>query len=227
MRTTVEIPDGLYQPAAAGADLERIPRIEKGKQEMLPMIHLKPSRRWKSLSLLTVIPLLLLTGISVAWIVLRQDRVQTVAEDVSIAEEEEAVKAVLALGGKVMYEQEYCKNIPTRQGRVWCVDLTDTKATDASLDCLAKMPELRDLRLDGTSITDAGLERLTGAKRLGLLYLARTRITDDGLDTLAGLPQLFFVHIGDTRITNQGVDKLRRLLPKCYVAPFDVSGPPQ
>ena len=121
--------------------------------------------------MLILLPLLLLAGISIAWIT-RWNKARTQAGQVSITEEEAAVKVVLALGGKVMYENEYCKNNPPRyRGRVWCVDLTDTRATDASLDCLAKMPELLDLRLTGTNITDAGLERLVGLKQLGLLYL--------------------------------------------------------
>jgi hypothetical protein len=146
---------------------------------------------------------------------------------VSIAEEEAAVKAVLALGGKVMYENEYRKFPPRYRAyrdRVWCVDLTDTRATDASLDCLAKMPELLGLRLDGTNITDAGLERLVGLKRLALLSISHTRITDAGVDTLARLPKLSFLDVEDTRIT---LDKLHRNLPKCEIAPFDVPGPPQ
>ena len=189
-----------------------------------PMSFRKPKCRWTKWSLLILPPVLLLAGISIAWIILR-DKVRTQAEQASIAEEQAAVKAVLALGGKVMYENQYCaKDPPPYRGRVWCVDLTDTMATDASLDFLAKMPELLDLRLDGTNITDAGLERLKGVKRLALLYLARTKITDVGVDTLVGLPHLFFLNIGNTCITDQAINKLRR---KCYIAPYDVGGPPQ
>ena len=66
------------------------------------------------------------------------------------------------------------------------VDLTDTGVTDAGLKHLVKLPELGNLRLDGTQVTDAGMETvLNFFGNLTYLGLGRTKVTQKSY------PQLF------------------------------------
>ena len=64
------------------------------------------------------------------------------------------------------------------------VDLRDTRVTDADLQLLKDLPDLRVLILggtQGTKVTDKGLEHLKGSVNLHRLHLYGTPITAEGL----------------------------------------------
>ena len=65
--------------------------------------------------------------------------------------------------------------------------------TDAGLRHLARMPQLRQLEVDGCAITDAGLEGL------------------------ADLPKLTSLIVKNTKVTAAGVKKLAAALPRCKI----------
>ncbi len=61
--------------------------------------------------------------------------------------------------------------------------------TDAGMEHLKGLSQLRVLRLDDTPVTDAGLERLKCVTTLELLGLDGTKVTDAGARKLKrGLP---------------------------------------
>jgi len=72
-------------------------------------------------------------------------------------QEEEAVSAILKLGGKV----ERDETLPGRP--IVEVDLSKTKVTDSDLKDLKELKDLQRLNLSGTHITDAGLKDLKQA----------------------------------------------------------------
>jgi internalin A len=82
--------------------------------------------------------------------------------------------------------------------------------TDAGLQNLAGMTDLRSLNLSGTNITDAGLKHLAGMKNLQNLQLSSTKITDAGVDDLMKLPKLQTLMLYDSKVTDTGVFALKR-----------------
>ena len=103
----------------------------------------------------------------------------------------------------------------------WTPRLVPSQVTDAGLENLTAMSQLRELHLSGTQITDAGLKHLAGLTKLDTLYLDQTSITDTGLVHLAGLVELETLDLGKTGITNAGLEHLR---PLRRLETLDLSG---
>jgi hypothetical protein len=99
------------------------------------------------------------------------------------------------------------------------VDLDGKPATDADLDHLATLSDLKILNLSGSRITDEGLAKLAPLKRLKFLYLFKTDITDAGLAHLKELPRLEVICLDQTLITDAGIKTLEGLprLEKLHV----------
>jgi hypothetical protein len=89
------------------------------------------------------------------------------------------------------------------------LDLCNTKVTDAGLEEIKGLTKLQSLCLHGTSVTDAGLERLQGLPELRSLCLDGTQVTDAGLGYLQGLTNLRFLHLRRTRVTDAGLEQLK------------------
>jgi hypothetical protein len=77
--------------------------------------------------------------------------------------------------------------------------------------------------LEYTKVTDAGLEHLKGLNQLRKLYLSHTQVTDAGLEHLKGLNQLKELSLGGTKVTDQGVKALQQTLPKCHILHWSAS----
>jgi len=103
--------------------------------------------------------------------------------------------------------------------RVIDVDLDEKPVTDADLEHVAALPDLKILNLSNTQITDEGLKRLTGLTKLKFLYLFNTGISDAGMLSLVELPRLEVLCLDRTRITDVGLKTLEELprLEKLHV----------
>ncbi len=88
------------------------------------------------------------------------------------------------------------------------LDLGETAVTDAGLEVIASMKNLRRLSLDRTRITDAGLQSLSGLKSLEYLNVHTTAITDAGLSALKPLTQLRSLYLWQTKVTSAAVEEL-------------------
>jgi hypothetical protein len=94
-----------------------------------------------------------------------------------------------------------------------------TRTTDAGLAHVGKLLNLEVLALPETAVTDAGLAHLkplSHLQKLGLLNCKR--ITDAGLVHLRGLKSLRDVSFSGTRVTERGVAELQKLLPQAYLS---------
>ncbi len=91
------------------------------------------------------------------------------------------------------------------------IDLHHTGVTDADLEALHSLGQLRTLNLGGTAITDAGLKSLADLGLLQVLLLSETRVSDAGLQYLARLTQLREVSLYHTRVTDAGLVSLKGL----------------
>lgn len=135
-----------------------------------------------------------------------------------------AVAAVVALNGKVGYQDEmpFQKPLP---GVRWLqetfghdftssvaqVHLGDRKVRDEDLEFLSDLCGLRALWLHNTAVGDAAAEQLADHRRLEELSLRGTRITDAGLASLGHLERLEFLYLQDTEISDAGLVRLERL----------------
>ena len=62
--------------------------------------------------------------------------------------------------------------------------------TDAGIQGIEGLTQLRELNLGDTAVGDAGLDRLKGLEQLQLLVLYGTKVTDEGVSRLqAGIPK--------------------------------------
>ncbi|HCS53707.1 hypothetical protein [Rubinisphaera sp.] len=82
--------------------------------------------------------------------------------------------------------------------------------TDAGLDHLIRLSQLRRLGLDETMITNAGLQQLTQLDRLEYLGIVGTQVTREGLVILKEFPALTEVSISPRGVTAQDLAHVRQ-----------------
>jgi hypothetical protein len=119
--------------------------------------------------------------------------------------EDHAIAGIAKLGGRVVSD-------PKSQGNpVVLVYLTGPNVTDAALEQLSELTQLRFLDLGFSHVTDAGLKHVAACKNLQVLGLAGTKVTDAGLDQLVSLPHLRTLVLMRTAVTDAGLRELRRM----------------
>jgi hypothetical protein len=130
---------------------------------------------------------------------------------------------------------------PNASGQVQFVFFQGATVTDAAMDCIATLPELKRLDLRAVRISDSNLRRLKGLSSLKYLFLEKTPINDDNLEFLDGLAGLVlldlsgtnvsdkgleylpknlalrFLNLGHTQVTDAGVAELQKALPNCTI----------
>jgi hypothetical protein len=83
--------------------------------------------------------------------------------------------------------------------------------TDAGMRHLKGLSQLRYLELDETLVGDHGLEDLRGLKQLGTLWLFKSQVTDVGMEVIKGLSDLHKLSLCGARVTDAGVQQLSEL----------------
>ncbi len=170
--------------------------------------HLKPRRRWFSISLRT---LLLLVAVLAIWLGWQTNRAR---------KQRRAVAAVLERGGTVRYLHQ-ARTHPIRlenfhlsafdiaiesPGPDWlreflgddyfqdvifvALEGTGNDGGDQLAALVSGLPELEYLKLSSCGLTDDGLRHLSSNTTLRILGIDRNQITDDGLRHLADLTRL-------------------------------------
>ncbi len=91
------------------------------------------------------------------------------------------------------------------------LNLVNSKIADEGLQHLERLSQLKELHLSGPEITNVGLQHLEGLCRLQELALLGTKVTDEGLQHLEGLHQLRRLALDRTKITDVGLRHLERL----------------
>lgn len=98
-------------------------------------------------------------------------------------------------------------------GNLLRVDLSENrKITNAGLEYLQRLKQLRELNLSSCGITDAGMDTLTRMDHLVWLNLSYcNRLTDLGVKKLSRLKHLTFLDVqGIPKINNTSLSKIRR-----------------
>ncbi len=105
----------------------------------------------------------------------------------------------------------------TDVAEIHCSSLGGPSLTDADLEHLEGLTQLKSLDLGGTEITNAGLQHVEGLIRLRELNLWGTDVSDAALEHLKELRQLQELWLTGTVVTNAGVKKLQQALPNCQI----------
>src|SRR5262245_19837628 len=86
---------------------------------------------------------------------------------------------------------------------VW-LNLARTSVTDAGLQAIAPLQQLRRLNLSRTAVGDAGIKALGAPARLEVLNVYGSKVGDQGLAALAAWPRLQKVYAFETAVTADG-----------------------
>lgn len=82
------------------------------------------------------------------------------------------------------------------------------RVSDAGLEALCRLPNVKSISLDGLAITVAGLKHLAQCKQLAELNLAKTGIADDALESVGQLESLRKLRLAGNAISAAGLHHL-------------------
>lgn len=98
------------------------------------------------------------------------------------------------------------------------LDLTRTHVDNADLAVVAKLSNLRSLRLGyAANINDDAIPTFTRLPKIQELQLAATSIGDATLDALQKIETLRKLTVGGTKVTPEGISRFRAARPDCEV----------
>lgn len=89
------------------------------------------------------------------------------------------------------------------------VNLDNAPITNAAVNALQPLAELRRLSLSNTGVTDEGLQNLRNFARLEFVRLDSTRVGDKGMAHLAAIPNLRELSLWRVVVTDNGVAHLQ------------------
>jgi uncharacterized membrane protein len=90
---------------------------------------------------------------------------------------------------------------------VW-LNLGHTAITDAQMNLIAQLRNLRVLYLNNTGITDAGIAKLSPLVELRWLSVVGTKVSDASVETFAKLTNLNTLFLFETNLTDQGITRI-------------------
>lgn len=95
-------------------------------------------------------------------------------------------------------------------------DFSQTEITDADVEALLPLTNLKGISFWNTGITDHAIERIRQLRQLTRLNLCGTQVTDASVSTLVGMA-LDYIDVADTQLTPYGVETLRAGLPNAEI----------
>lgn len=104
------------------------------------------------------------------------------------------------------------------------LSVSGTKAGDATLAAIARMPNLERLDLSGTGVTGVAIERLRDAAALATLNVTRLSLDDGIVDALASMPALAVVHAWRSGLSAEGARTLSERRPTLRIDLGEVAG---
>ena len=160
----------------------------------------EPRRRWLRYSLITLMVLVVSASIAMTWVAYRMQ---------GFMRRQEAMGAILKSGGGVRFDFGIDQSgnplpKPLHPGSTWLRYLMGNDDLGANV-------------VEAEVQTDAALERIKDLPQLRRLHLFSKGITDAGLQRLEALPQLETLSIEKTQVTEQGVKKIQKALPNCRI----------
>jgi hypothetical protein len=181
----------------------------------------KRKRRWLQFSVRTLLVLMLLASVPLGWVRIELNR---------IAREDEAVAAILELGGSVSFEGDRSgPPNPAKAKPAWLRRLLGDRyfrrvdyvrfprgADDEAVAHLGGLRRIRALALRGTRAGGAAFDPIWQHRELTRLDLSSTAIGDEEATHLAGLSQLRVLELANTRVTDRTAEVLLEKLPQLW-----------
>jgi Leucine-rich repeat (LRR) protein len=179
----------------------------------------KCKRHWFRYSLRSLLIFVTIVGCALGWLGMKFREAK---------KQENAVRSIRKIGGIAKYDYEFSPSVgepPNLARRVpkWLcekmgedlfeniyeVDLSGHTVTDADMETLGQLVQLRRLWLDDTDVTDVGVEQIKNLHQLEDLSLRETKVTDSGLERLKRLNALRDLDLTSTRVTDAGLEHVR------------------
>ena len=137
------------------------------------------------------------------------------AVEVKRAREQEEAAAIYKLGGNVWFDYQIIDGCdypdldrgPPRRP-TWLLGLLGNDFFAAVVG----------MQLHRSEVTDADLEQIRRLPQLKWLDIGDTNTTDAGLENFKELTQLEVLGISGTKVTDAGVEALQKALPKCKIS---------
>ncbi|MEO5603084.1 MAG: DUF2231 domain-containing protein [Cyclobacteriaceae bacterium] len=107
-----------------------------------------------------------------------------------------------------MISDEHLKGLMEIKDQLVWVNLSNTNITDAQLNILSKLSNIRILYLNNAPVTDAGLSRLVPLTELRMLNLIGTSVTDSSVSVLLKFQKLSTLFLYQTKMTKEGIQKI-------------------
>ena len=106
--------------------------------------------------------------------------------DATVSQEETAIAAIEAAGGRIEYD---LYRVPQQ------LNLNTTQFTDAEMMHLTELTNLQVLKLMGTQVSDSGIVHLKGLTNLQHLELDGIKVSHEGVNKLQkALPRCRIIH---------------------------------
>ncbi|HZZ72588.1 MAG TPA: hypothetical protein VFE24_10060, partial [Pirellulales bacterium] len=153
-----------------------------------------------------------------------QSRARKILDEIEWPVTAAAIKKIKSLGGTVIgvdpkrpggVSIQNCTDQPRlhiRDADVACIEdlhylhvATFVRVDLADETCahLAKLPNLKMIRLDDTDVSDVGVRRLLPLRRLAQLDLGKTKVTGTGFQDLTSISTLSEVELVDAAVTDE------------------------
>ncbi len=179
-----------------------------------------PKRRWFQFRLRTLLIAILVLSLPLSWFAVKLEKARRQREAVEALK---GVGCQLCYGRGYTPSVVRWMPTVLSGGSVYVPTILfggDSELTDAGLRNIHEFREparITRIYLDRTDVTDAGLENLKGLTNLKGLSLDSTQVTDTGLKHLKGLSHLEELSVLNTQVTPEGVKKLQQALPNCEI----------
>lgn len=180
-----------------------------------------PHRRWRQLSLRTLMLLMLLSGCGFGWLGREIQRARRERKAIAAMRFGDAKyspisgaipRAALTWLGDLMGEdlsvQVTSVNLRPYNDPIEFPDFDAATATDTDLVHIRQLTALRELWLTDTRVTDAALARLKQLTQLRRLDLSNTQVTGTGFANPGELTGLEWLDLSETPLTNAGLEIL-------------------
>lgn len=101
---------------------------------------------------------------------------------------------------------------------VVAVEIPEADDPTEIVRALAKLPELKYVRIFFPGIDDNDVGMLAGIRKLDSLYLFDPQITDKGIEQLHRCSSLRFLEINRADVSEDALEKLKQALPSCEIS---------
>lgn len=105
----------------------------------------------------------------------------------------------------------YLRELDKLELSLYCHKNTDI--TDAGIETVVRLPNLRGLFLGGSRIADKSLAHLGKNNTIEVLGLGFCDITDEGIQQLRHMPRLTALYLNETHVTQEGIEQLKSTSP--------------